>query len=297
MKRVDLCLRILSPIHIGTGKRDSSTYVAQTRPYVPGKTLWGAATSRVTRVLHDKPRGNDYAEVGSTLKESIKVSYLFPADIDEDHTTIYIDEYAIRNGRVTVSDQVLLGSMTSTSVCDGGAVDGTLHELRFIKHMLGQDGVSLRPLYLVGRVFLDESQETVSIHSNTLMYNDIPIFEGIRLGGERNYGFGRTECVSLVNADFMRGIFPDNPESFSGLPIDEEGKVLLPGHCQADPEHLTWTSGLPEMLLERETNPNTGQSVLVSRGLHVPPGGVLSNTSVRNWRMDGLGRFTLVNDI
>jgi len=54
---------LAGPLHIGFGK---VMHFFQTRLYVPGKTLWGAVTAKLTPALGLR----DYNQVGETIKKS-----------------------------------------------------------------------------------------------------------------------------------------------------------------------------------------------------------------------------------
>ena len=95
-----------------------------TRPYVHGKSLWGALTARITR---DTPSlDNNYQEVGQRVSEELAFSYFYPTISDE--VTLWPWDDAERFA------WHFLGSYASTALNynQNSAAEGSLHETEFI---------------------------------------------------------------------------------------------------------------------------------------------------------------------
>ena len=75
-----LCLELRSPLHIGFLPNAAGTVLAPTRFYVPGKNLWAAVTESLATRIFERPRPQDFAAIGSRLKESLAFSYFYLSD-------------------------------------------------------------------------------------------------------------------------------------------------------------------------------------------------------------------------
>src|SRR5712692_8407277 len=64
--------RLLSPMHIGWRKLGN---LQQTRPYVTGRSLWGALTARITRELGS----SDYEKIGKQADQQLAFTYFYPS--------------------------------------------------------------------------------------------------------------------------------------------------------------------------------------------------------------------------
>jgi len=162
-------LRLLTPLHVGAGQVGN---VQRTRPYLTGKTLWGALTARLTR---DKPElGNNYVAVGQHVNKELALSYFYPTVEDEMEIRIWpwgesADEFAWRYLNTYAA--------TALNYEHNSAEDGSLHEVEFIAPKT-RDGAQV---YLVGYIF--ERSGCV------LKWRDA--LPRLQLGGERTYGWGR----------------------------------------------------------------------------------------------------------
>ncbi len=168
-----VCFRLLTPLHIGASKVGN---LQRTRPYLPGKALWGALTARLTR---DVPSfGGDYAKVGQQVNEQLALSYFYPAVSDQ--VTLWPwDESGEFDWRY-------LGSYAGTALDynQNSAQAGTLHETEYIAPIT-RDG---KIVHLVGYLF--------ARHDCTLRWQEA--LPRLQLGGERTYGWGRVQVVSCV---------------------------------------------------------------------------------------------------
>lgn len=181
-----VCFRLLTPLHIGASKVGN---VQRTRPYLPGKTLWGALTARLTR---DFPNlGGDYERVGKRINAELAFSYFYPAlgDVVDCWPWDETGEF----------DWRYLGSYAGTALdySQNSAQASTLHETEFIAP-ISRDG---KPVQLVGYLFVR--------HDCNLPWQTV--LPRLQLGGERTYGWGRVQIGSCVaGAEPLFGTFNIN---------------------------------------------------------------------------------------
>jgi hypothetical protein len=221
-------LRLLTPMHIGKTKLGN---VQQTRPYVPGRALWGALTARITR---DNPEpGRDYVTVGQHVNEELAFSYFYPTAGDRVELWPWeeSDKFAWRH----------LGSYASTALDYGqnAAEEGSLHETEFIAPMT-RDGW---PVCLVGYVF-ERSGCTLPWQS---------ALNRLQLGGERGYGWGRVKKHSVSSG---------SNKLFDRYTVDLDGgrpivhlvkEAPLLAHTHAYGDHALAAQGRLVPLVGRET--------------------------------------------
>lgn len=201
-ERLVLCFELLSPFHIGFLPNRPGTVVARTRPYVPGKNLWGAVTARLTPRVWSAPTAADYRRVGESLKRQVVFSYLCVSD----GTSLFTPDYGTNGlswGGLSDRDfrARFISSQVSTAIekRSGGAKDNSLHEIEFVRHRVGSPGKPSERVLLVGMVWLRQGGDgdlELSQHGSSVVVNESDIFESILVGGERNYGFGRLQRVT-----------------------------------------------------------------------------------------------------
>jgi len=164
-----VALRLISPMHIGWRKIGN---VQQTRPYVSGRNIWGALTSRLVRDQGD----SNYEAIGRSVDEELRFTYFYPSFSPEK-----IDIWPWGNSLDYYSWNYLK-SYVSTALNDKTAEDSALHETEFISPR-SRKGC---PVYLVGYLF--EREDCILRWKKAL--------EQLQLGGERGYGWGRTQINS-----------------------------------------------------------------------------------------------------
>jgi hypothetical protein len=223
-----IVFRVLTPMHMGQAKLGN---LQRTRPYVHGKSLWGALTARLTR--DDPGLGGDYAAVGSRVSDELAFSYFYPTTSHQVDLWPWDDpdQFAWR----------YLGSYASTALdyTLNSAEDGSLHETEYIAPT-SREG---EPVNLVGYVF-----EKAGC---TLPWKDA--LTRLQLGGERTYGWGRVE---------LRAIHSTTEEFFSRLPMTLDGarpglrlnqEAVLIAHASANGENAIKAHGSLVPLVGRET--------------------------------------------
>ncbi len=245
--------RLLSPLHIGWRKLGN---VQQTRPYVTGRSLWGAFTARLTRELGSI----DYEGVGKQVDQELVFTYFYPST-QPDNVLLWPwpeqwDEFA----------WTFLGSYASTALENArNAEAGSLHETEYIA-LYTRTG---QQVYLIGYIFEKDNCQ--------LKWQSV--LNRLQLGGERGYGWGR---VSLKEE-------PVKDKKCFGYDLDctgdrpqitvPNGKELL---AHTDSESVK-SNGTIEPLVGRETGGDTsfGKNLTKARICWTPGSTLLEKKTFR----------------
>jgi len=236
--------RLRSPLRVGWR---SVGNLQQTRPYVPGKVIWGALTARLTRDLGNGADGKAYRAVGQRLQEAMRFGYFWPT------TAPPTPRYPWDEPAQFAYD--FLASMMSTALDydSVSAEEGSLHEAEYLRPY-APDGA---PVYLVGFLWADEE---------VLQRNGLPWKEAlphVLLGGEWHYGWGRVHLEAL---DPLPHPDISNPEAFSW------GKDRVPAHVLATGEAAARLQGPVEPLMGWEMLPDGRKSLPLEAQLAFQPG-------------------------
>lgn len=209
--------QLKSPLLIGFHK---VMHFFRTRPYVPGKLIWGALTAKLTPAIGT----SDYEQVGNCLRESFRFGYLFPSDGREIYIPKYTDE-GCKFGDLTQYEfeKKLISSTASAAIepYSLSAEEGMLHEVEFISPYTIDDG---EPVYFKGLFWIRNSQDNQFkiIKENGKLYiqcNGVEAdIKNFQVGGERKYGFGLLKLIEIDDR---------NLDSFSGKWDEENGEVIL----------------------------------------------------------------------
>lgn len=181
--------RLLSPMHVGWRKLGN---LQQTRPYLTGRSFWGALTARLTRELVYQPSSKDYERIGEQVDKRLAFTYFYPsASSDPDE----IELWPWPEEQWGTFAWTLLGSYASTALENGrSAQAGSLHETEFIAPYVRNylpDKIP-EPVYLVGYIF----EKGISApNEDEVLGNWKRILGKLQFGGERNYGWGRIHSV------------------------------------------------------------------------------------------------------
>lgn len=289
-----IVFRMESPLHSGWMKVGN---VQRTRLYVTGRMLWGALTSRITRMI-----GGNYLETGNDVKKYLFTSYFYPC-IDNNGENLILPSYGSNEIKYTLGnkknlvdegivERALITSYASTSInpTNFSAEDGSLHEIELLSHKTifpiqqssGRNIERDQNVYLVGYIF--ESSEIPS----KIKDNWLKSLNKLQFGGERAYGLG---CVSLET------VFHENSNVFGykllkdldepKLELKEENPVF--SHTVADDN----IRGTLEPFLGRETD-KTGKSGENHSEIDVcwVPGSIL--TENKTIKISKLGLWELV---
>jgi hypothetical protein len=207
--------------------------VKLTRPYLPGRALWGGLTARLTR---DFPTLGTYESVGREVQESLAFSYFYASLSDQTVTDWPFDE------KWWEFSSRFLGSYASTALADGHSKeDGSLHETEYLCPIV--EGA--RQVFLVGYILERDGCR--------LRWRDV--LDRAQFGGERAYGWGRVVGCKP---------FQQSSDIF-GLPLDLDGERPVVRWRSGRPAlaHVRaaadWcVEGAIEPLVGRITNPRRG---------------------------------------
>ena len=237
-----LSLRLAAPVHIGWRAYGN---VKQTRPCVPGRTLWGAMTARLARDHWDC----DYRKAAAWVAASLRFGYLYPGDGEPAAGPglwpwgAGADEFVWR----------FLDSYMSTALRDGRSKeDGSLHEVEFIApRTRGGQAVWLR-----GPLWLASAQAGTAAGLRSLL-------ESLVLGAERGYGWGR------ISEARLEALPPGSPIRGTGWIWSLENgavHVLNPASDTALTAHLNLPpgAGAPRGLREFSVEPVVGRTTPLS---------------------------------
>jgi len=250
--------RLRSPLHIGWRKAGN---VQVTRPYLTGRSFWGALTERLVRdraatATQMATDSNGYQEVGKQVNEMLAFTYFYPAlQSDNDYQVVWTwdDERTFRRR--------FLSSYQSTALVypAHSAAEGSLHEIEFLSpHMLD----TADPVYLVGYVFAHKDC--------SLPWRDA--LTRLRFGGERGYGWGDARLVGEP-APVTDGLLLFDKISFK---TDEKRPVLALKENEAVLAHTfaqnATLSGQVEPMVGREWRGDKGSQKHI--GQHLAYNGV-----------------------
>jgi hypothetical protein len=181
--------RLLSPVHVGWRKLGN---LQQTRPYLTGRSFWGALTARLTREFVSQPSGKDYERIGEHVDKQLAFTYFYPStlsDPDEIRLWPWPEE------QWDVFAWTFLGSYASTALENGRSAEaGSLHETEFIAPYVRNDIPDKEPVpvYLVGYIF---EKDIPTSDEDDVLSNWKKVLGKLQFGGERSYGWGRIHSV------------------------------------------------------------------------------------------------------
>ena len=290
--------RLKSPLYIGFHK---VMHFYRTRPYVPGKPLWGALTAKLTPLLGL----DDYQKVGEFLKKVIRPGYLYPYIESKEKSKLYYPKYTEKGlmfGPLVQNEfeRKFISSMASTAIEAQSltAEDGMLHEVEFISHYTIDDG---KPVFMSGVIWVREFSEneiSLSIKDEVIITckgKEVEfkrqLVNRLQLGGERKYGFGLVELLHENNEEVKDSKFNVLPGEWK----EENGEVCI-SLKRDDPvwAHVHHFENLKikgdiELLVGREWDPDkgAGQKPPKSSDLCWSPGSILCED--KTFKVDEFG--------
>lgn len=217
--------QLKSPLHVGFHK---VMHFFRTRPYVPGKLLWGALTAKLTQVLGI----NDYQKIGDFLKKAMRLGYLYPCDAGNLYFPKYTENGLMFNSLSLNGFEKKFISSTASAAIEAESLtaeEGMLHEVEFISPYTIDNG---SPVYLKGFVWIKDFSEIgidlsknddsfkITHNGKTVDLNK-EVFNRLQIGGERKYGFG------LVELKEFKQITDKKFDGFPGSWDEKEGEVLI----------------------------------------------------------------------
>ncbi len=225
--------RLLSPMHIGWRKLGN---LQQTRPYVTGRSLWGALTARLTR----ESGGSNYTNTGKDVDNQLAFTYFYPST-QLDRVPLWPwselwDEFA----------WTFLGSYASAALENArNAEAGSLHETEYIAPYTREG----QQVYLVGYIF---EKDTCNLDWQSTL-------DKLQFGGERGYGWGRVhpkDRYKQINNSkcFDYDLLLDDDRPLLKAP----GDMYLLAHTHADTGGADYRGVTIEPFIGRETKESTG---------------------------------------
>lgn len=243
--------RLLSPIHSGWRKVGN---LQQTRPYVTGRSLWGALTARLTR----EHGSSDYHGIGKQIDKQLAFTYFYPS------ITTNPDKVELWPWPDKQWDRfawTFLGSYVSTALENGrSAEEGSLHETEFIapyiRNYLSDN--EPEPVYLVGYIFEKDipASDEQDVDKQKVVSNWKKVLDKLQCGGERSYGWGKLhlegEAEKVKDGKCFDYTLLDTKDRPQLMATDNNRHLLA--HTQID----SVERGVAiEPLLGRETSSNT----------------------------------------
>ncbi len=233
--------RLLSPLHVGWRKLGN---LQQTRPYVTGRSLWGAFTARLTR----ESGRSDYITMGSDVDDQLAFTYFYPSTkpdkVDLWPWSGQWDEFA----------WTFLGSYASTALANArNAEAGSLHETEYIAPYARRKAMDKEPgpVYLVGYIFEKDNYAIKSYWQGVL--------NNLQLGGERGYGWGRVRLHGGCKPVDNNKCFDYDLLLDGGRPrLKAPRELRLLAHTHADTDSTNNRGVSIEPLVGRETTESTG---------------------------------------
>lgn len=254
-RKVNVIFKLKSPLHIGYLPFKGSV-VSPTRYYVPGRSLWGAVTKRITEYLFKpSPKEEDYRNIGKQIIENFRFSYFYIYDGE----TIYIPKfegYRIKYGNIDRSEfeNKFIGSRISTAIDPYSltAKNESIHEIEFINEKFCDIDGDLKDVKIAGCIWIREDTKINGKEAEInrgIIIDDFNVTHELIIGGEAKYGFGHVflESINKINTKIPPFIW-ETPEEIeqdefiiSHLKYDKsikfEGDLeLLSGRGYYDPK-------------------------------------------------------------
>ncbi len=245
--------KLLSPIHIGWHKLGN---LQRTRPYITGRSLWGALTARLTR----ESNSYEYEGFGRKVDSQLAFTYFYPSTEPD---TVELWPWRDEREEWDRFAWTFLGSYASTALENGRSSEaGSLHETEYIapRTRAGE------PVFLVGYFF---EKDVCRLEWKKALGK-------LQLGGERGYGWGRVKLVRLQKCEEANSVVCFGYEfkgeqaypllqapKVAGATEDSKEKIRLLAHTYAN--DADGTRGTLEPLIGRETTDRTSFGKLVTR--------------------------------
>lgn len=235
-KKINVVFILKSPLHIGYLPFKGSV-VSPTRYYVPGRNFWGAITKILTEHLYQKPKSNNYREIGKQVIDNFRFSYFYLYDGKTIYLPRYIDDGLVygddsKKTKKAEFEHRFIGSRVSTAIdgSSGTAKDGSLHEIEFIHNKFKKDNGKIEDTKIAGIIWFKNNSKIngnqIKKTDSGIFINNFDIIEELILGGESKYGFGH---VLLDSVDTLK--FPIEVEE-GEIKININESVPLPTHLR-----------------------------------------------------------------
>ena len=227
--------RLVSPLHIGAPALGN---VQRTLYYLPGKTLWGAATAILTRRFIKQPTDQCYQKVGRFVEENIRFGYFFPEQNGQRFLP-RVDHRQFFYGNLTKEEfeYRFLISEASTAIEPKrfAQADGTLHETEYL-YPKSLQGWPALPLFFSGYLYLQQDRLAADNDVGALKQtNDGDLLEmlcELFIGANRRMGTGKLIREGKAPDAEDGGNFPlPTPGPYDWLP----SCPFLASHLKCEP--------------------------------------------------------------
>ncbi len=284
-KVYETVFQLKSPLHIGAQRVGM---IQRTRHYIPAMTFWGALTSRLTRLLFQSPKPDDYKAVGNFCNTRLLTSYFFPLIIDSSNSDILMpgrEEAGVwMYGGMHQSEfeRVFLTGYGSTAIDPKytAAQKASLHEVQFLMPRVRYDD-NIVPVYFQGYLFVQEEAPSETDKSFRLVAesDDIKLtvvsdgekrtvsisqlLEFLQVGGERTYGYGRLALLPKrfcqTTGDLWSIYAVETSEKYPGLKITAKcATQAIPAHLQIAQAEKYSIEGVVEPIVSRQWGKSNG---------------------------------------
>jgi len=240
--RYKVYLEAKAPIHVGYGAKLG--VVDRTRYYIPAKNVWGALTSLIAKSVMKNYSPKIYQRIGEFLNENIKFSYFYPVEYKKANGKIQVQQvfapchkedglkFGVCKDKKAIFleefERIFISSFVSTAIdkTSKSAEEGSLHEIEFIRDRI-KCGTEVKPTVFVGYFFVREEYLKIKVETVVkISFADYIEVDGNKLnemwiGGERNYGFGRTKVLLEKINDVKINLFD------SGMLVDVTKDQLI----------------------------------------------------------------------
>ncbi len=240
--RYKVYLEAKAPIHVGYGAKLG--VVDRTRYYIPAKNVWGALTSLIAKSVMKNYSPKIYQRIGEFLNENIKFSYFYPVEYKRANGKIQVQQvfapchkedglkFGVCKDKKAIFleefERIFISSFVSTAIdkTSKSAEEGSLHEIEFIRDRI-KCGTEVKPTVFVGYFFVREEYLKIKVETVVkISFADYIEVDGNKLnemwiGGERNYGFGRTKVLLEKINDVEINLFD------SGMLVDVTKDQLI----------------------------------------------------------------------
>lgn len=195
------------PLHVGMPPAGS---LNRTRLFVPARALWGALTAELARREAYEGKEPQYQNVGASLQDGYRFTYLFPAKKVGAGWKAWLPTYQVGLGlgwqredgsEPVVSDRqfrrCLLSTRPGTSIdaSTDAADDGSLRETECVEARWRDDrGQGTGPVAMAGYLFLRSSRAKDRYPPERRRIDGV---DKLFVGGDTRYGLGRLRRASF----------------------------------------------------------------------------------------------------
>ncbi|NJK39892.1 MAG: hypothetical protein HC835_11965 [Oscillatoriales cyanobacterium RM2_1_1] len=245
--------KLKSPMHIGCGKVGN---VQRTRPYITGRSFWGALTMRLTRDATNGPAtdSSEYEKFGKKVHNQLAYTYFYPAikPKQEDYKVQWPWDNESQFRRRFLSSY----ASTALNYPQQATDEGSLHEVEFISPRTLDEG---KQVFFIGYVF-EKAKSELDWQAAC---------QRLQIGGERGYGWGDLQLLQLQCVEPVK---PTNPQELYNAQyswVEQDELIVI--QVSENSELLAHTKTTKNLSAQGEIEPLVGREWKVSgqAGQHV----------------------------